>query len=66
MEADWRDVLRTFNELSIARAFLRASCSADVLHVAYAKELSARLFVSFDEDQLALAAASGLETLKPR
>jgi predicted nucleic acid-binding protein len=39
--------------------------SADLLHVAYAKELSAALFVGFDDDQLALARAAGLKTLKP-
>lgn len=39
--------------------------SADLLHAAYAKEMSAQLFVSFDHDQLALARAAGLKTLKP-
>jgi hypothetical protein len=33
--------------------------------VAYAKELVAQLFVSFDDDQLALAGAVGLKSLKP-
>jgi hypothetical protein len=33
--------------------------------VAYAKEMAAQLFVSFDHDQLALAKAAGLKTLKP-
>jgi hypothetical protein len=35
------------------------------LHVAYAVELATELFVSFDEDQLALARAVGLQTLLP-
>jgi predicted nucleic acid-binding protein len=39
--------------------------AADLLHVAYAKELAAETFVSFDDDQLALARASGLKTAKP-
>ena len=39
--------------------------SADLLHVAYAKELSAELFVGFDDDQLALARAAGLKMIKP-
>jgi predicted nucleic acid-binding protein len=65
MEADWRDVLRTANEISIAHGFELACRSADLLHVAYAKELVAKLFVSFDDDQLALAGAAGLKSLKP-
>jgi predicted nucleic acid-binding protein len=65
MEADWRDVLRTANEISLAHGFRMACRSADLLHVAYAKELSAELFVGFDNDQLSLARAAGLRTLKP-
>ena len=65
MEADWREVLRTANEISIAHAFDMACRSADLLHVGYAKELSAEFFVSFDDDQLALAKAAGLKMLKP-
>jgi len=37
-----------------------------VLHVAYAKELAAQTFVSFDDDQLALTQAAELRTVKPR
>src|SRR5260370_28353238 len=48
MEADWRDVLRTSNEISIEHASHLPIRSADLLHVAYASELSAQLFVSFD------------------
>lgn len=65
MEADWRDVLRTANEISLAHGFERACRAADLLHVAYARELSAELFVGFDDDQLALAKAAGLKTFKP-
>jgi len=64
-ETDWRNVLRTANEISAAHGFTLASRSADLLHVAYAVELSARTFVSFDNDQLALAAAGGLKTARP-
>jgi len=59
LEADWRDVLRTANELSIAHGFGLACRAADLLHVAYANELAAEAFVSFDDEQLALAQASG-------
>ena len=65
-EADWRDVLRTANEISIAHGFALPCRSADLLHVAYAKELSAETFVSFDDDQLALAVAVGLKTIRPK
>lgn len=65
-EADWRDVMRTANEISLTNAFERPCRAADVLHVAYAKELAAQMFVSFDDDQLALAQAAGLETIIPR
>jgi predicted nucleic acid-binding protein len=62
LEADWRDVLRTANEISIAHGFDLACRAADLLHVAYANELATEQFVSFDEEQLALAKASGLRT----
>jgi predicted nucleic acid-binding protein len=65
MEADWRDVLRTANEISIGNGFDLACRAPDLLHVAYAKELAAELFVSFDNDQLTLAGAAGLKTRKP-
>jgi predicted nucleic acid-binding protein len=65
-EADWRDVLRTANEISIASGFSLACRAPDLLHVAYAKDLAAEKFISFDDDQLALAAASGLKPLKPK
>lgn len=65
LEADWRDVLRSANEISIAQGFDLACRAADLLHVAYANELAARVFVSFDEDQLALAEASGLKVVRP-
>lgn len=65
LEVDWRDVLRTANEISIASGFRLACPVADLLHVAYAKELVADSFVSFDREQLALAEASGLKTVRP-
>ncbi|MCI0536410.1 MAG: PIN domain-containing protein [Verrucomicrobiales bacterium] len=65
MEADWRDVLRTANEISIAHAVAMPCLAPDLLHVAYAKELAAEWMVSFDEDQLELATATGLKAKKP-
>jgi predicted nucleic acid-binding protein len=61
-EADWRDVLRTANEISLIHGADMPCRSADLLHVAYAKELAASLFVGFDEDQINLAGAAGLDT----
>jgi predicted nucleic acid-binding protein len=66
LEADWRDVFRTANETSIAYGFGMACRAPDLLHVAYAKELAAEVFVSFDDDQLALAQISGLKAVRPR
>ena len=65
LEADWRDVLRNANETSIAQGFSLPCRAADLLHVAYANELAAEMFVSFDHDQLALAKASGLKSVRP-
>ncbi len=65
MEADWRDVLTTANEISVGHSFSLACLAADLLHVAYAVELAADLFIGFDLDQLALARAAGLEALLP-
>ena len=66
LESDWRDVLRTAREISVEYGFNIAFASADQLHVAYATEMAAELFVSFDDDQLALASAAGLSTADPR
>lgn len=65
LEVDWRDVLRTANEVSIGCGFEEACPAADLLHVAYAKELAAEWFVSFDQEQMALAEATGLKPLRP-
>lgn len=66
LEADWRDVLRTANEISIGHALEMPCRASDLLHVAYANELAAELFVSFDDEQITLARASGLKTNRPK
>ena len=63
MEADWRDVLRTAYAISAEHAFNLPCRSADLLHVAYAKELAADSFISFDDEQTELASAAGLSVL---
>jgi predicted nucleic acid-binding protein len=65
LEADWRDVLRTANETSLAHAFEQPCLAPDLLHVAYARELAPERFVSFDDDQLALAKATGIKAINP-
>jgi len=66
LEVDWRDVLRAASEISAGNAFERSCPATDLLHVAYAVELVSDLFVSFDEDQLALARGAGLQAERPR
>jgi len=65
VEADWRDVLGTANELSIAHSFTLPCLAPDLLHVAYAVELGAQEFLSLDDDQLVLARAAGLKADNP-
>jgi predicted nucleic acid-binding protein len=65
LEADWRDVLRTANETSVAHGFNLPCRAPDLLHVAYANELAAEVFVSFDDNQLKLAKASELKAVRP-
>jgi predicted nucleic acid-binding protein len=65
LEPDWRNVMRTANELSVAHAFSLPFASVDLFHVAHAVEAAAEVFVTFDEDQHALARAAGLEGVIP-
>jgi predicted nucleic acid-binding protein len=65
MEADWRDVLRTAGELSAGHSFALAARAADLLHLAYAKELAATIFISFDTNQISLAKATGMKAINP-
>jgi hypothetical protein len=50
----------------VESAFVRACPGTDLLHVAYAKEFAADLFVSFDDEQLLLAHSAGLKVMNPR
>ncbi|MDB6037074.1 MAG: hypothetical protein JWM99_915 [Verrucomicrobiales bacterium] len=65
LEADWRDVLASANELSAVHGYSLACHSADLLHVAFAREISAETFITFDEDQLDLAKAAGMKVVRP-
>ena len=64
-EFDWRDAVRTACELSAEVGFRLRLRSMDLFHVAVAQEACAELFVSFDEDQLAVAQAASLPILNP-
>lgn len=65
LEPDWRNIMRTANELSVAHAFSLPFASVDLFHVAHAVEAAAEVFVTFDEDQHGLAEAAGLEAVIP-
>jgi predicted nucleic acid-binding protein len=65
IEADWRDVLRTANEISIALAFSQPCLAPDLLHVAYAHEVGCETFVSFDSEQGELARSTQLKVAIP-
>ena len=66
LESDWRNVLRVASDISARHGFAQSWRSADLLHVAYAKDLGADHFVSFDDDQVDLAKAAGLKAVRPR
>jgi predicted nucleic acid-binding protein len=63
VEFDWTDAVRTAGELSAEHSLKIIVRSMDLFHVAVATEVAADLFLSFDEDQLALARAAGFSLL---
>jgi predicted nucleic acid-binding protein len=62
--AEWTDILRRADELSEKHAAVSGQRTIDLLHVAFALECGARIFLSFDNRQCSLAEAAGLE-VKP-
>jgi hypothetical protein len=57
---DWTDVLREAERLG-AEHNERIGCrSADLLHIAAAKELACEMFLTFDQKQAVMARAAGL------
>ena len=62
LEVDVIDILLTAERISKSRTFSGGHRSFDILHVATALELGAEEFLSFDENQIALARAEGLAT----
>jgi predicted nucleic acid-binding protein len=66
VHCDFIDLLVTGERISKARTFVGGHRSFDILHVATALELGAKEFLSFDANQIELAAAEGLATpLRP-
>lgn len=65
-DVPWRATLRRAADLSRGHTPATGCRSLDVLHVATALELGLRRFVTFDERQRRLAAAAGLDVVRPR
>lgn len=64
IEFDWTSAIRLAGEISAKHSTSMTMRGMDLFHVAIAHEISADAFLSFDEDQLAVAKASGLKLLK--
>ena len=64
VEFDWTDAVRTACELSAEHALQLTVRSMDLFHVAVATEVVADIFLSFDEEQNALARAAGFSLLR--
>jgi len=65
VELPWRAVFRRAAALSREHSRILGTRTLDVVHVAGALELEARVFVTFDLRQRALAQAAGLRVLAP-
>ena len=61
---DWIDVLREAEKLGAVHNVAIGCRSADLFHVAAARELGCDTFLTFDDKQTAMAKAAGL-TVKP-
>jgi len=61
VEFEWTNAARAANELSAEHSRSLAIRSMDLFHVAIACEVGAERFLTFDEEQAALASAAGLD-----
>ena len=59
--ADWMDVYSLAERLSVSHTFHHGHRTMDVLHIATAKNLKIKTFLSFDKNQIALAKKEGLK-----
>lgn len=64
VEFDWTDAVRTAGELRAEHSLKMVIRAMDLFHVAVALEVAADALLSFDEDQILLAEAAGLEVLR--
>ena len=62
VDCDFLSVLITGERISKLRTYAGGHRSFDILHIATALVLDAREFLSFDANQICLAAAEGLST----
>ncbi len=65
LDVPWRKVLDDAAELSRQYTLKLGTRSLDVLHVACARELGLKGFLTYDARQAALAAACGLKVIRP-
>ena len=66
VEFTWTNAVRTACELAEEHSLGMVVRAMDLFHVAIATEIAAERFLSFDDDQNALAEAAGLTLLGPR
>jgi len=60
---DWQEVLRDTNQISAGFAARLKARSADILHIAILEQINPDIFVSGDQDQIALAKARGFQAV---
>jgi predicted nucleic acid-binding protein len=60
---DWQEVLRDANQISSAFASRMRARSADTLHLAILEQLNPDIFITGDQDQLALATVRGFRAV---
>ena len=63
---DWTESLRQAESVAEQMAWTKPCRSLDLWHVAIALEIQAEIFVTFDQDQFALAQAAGLQAVTPK
>jgi predicted nucleic acid-binding protein len=65
-EFDWTEAVRTAGELAAEHSLNMVVRGMDLFHVAIAIESAADTFLSFDDEQMALAEAAGLRLIRLR
>ena len=65
-EFDWTEAVRTASELAAEHSLKMVVRGMDLFHVAIAIETAADAFLSFDDEQTALADAAGLPLIRLR